>query len=86
MCTQHFPMVQVKWLILPRLADESGLDFLILTDHNTLRALKEGYEGWYNNTLLLVGCEINDKENKNHYLAFDIEDAFLNKNVCKRIC
>lgn len=27
-------------------ANESGLDFVILTDHNTLRALHEGYEGW----------------------------------------
>ncbi|MCF8260609.1 MAG: PHP domain-containing protein [Melioribacteraceae bacterium] len=54
-------------------ANEVGLDFIILTDHNTLRALDEGCEGWYGNTLLLVGCEINDRENKNHYLAFGIE-------------
>ena len=39
---------------IARSADESGLDYIILTDHNTLRALKEGFEGWYNNTLLLV--------------------------------
>lgn len=55
-------------------ANEVGLDYIILTDHNTLRALKEGYEGWYDSTLLLVGCEINDKENKNHYLAFGINE------------
>ena len=64
-------------------AEEIGLDYIILTDHNTLRALKEGYEGWYNNTLLLVGCEINDKENKNHYLAFGIEDAFSTRISAK---
>ncbi len=57
-------------------ADESGLDYIILTDHNTLRALNEGYEGWYGRTLLLVGCEINDKENKNHYLAFGIQEPY----------
>jgi hypothetical protein len=56
-------------------ANESGLDYIILTDHNTLRALHEGMEGWYNNTLLLVGCEINDKENKNHYLALGINET-----------
>ncbi len=61
---------------IAKAADEVGLDFIALTDHNTLRALKEGYEKWYGNTLLLVGCEINDKENKNHYLAFGIEDTF----------
>ncbi len=68
---------------IARFADESGLDYIILTDHNTLRALKEGFEGWYNNTLLLVGCEINDKENKNHYLAFGIEEAFSTRITAK---
>jgi hypothetical protein len=57
-------------------ASEIGLDYIILTDHNTLRALKEGYEGWYENTLLLVGCELNDKNNVNHYLAFGIDEAY----------
>lgn len=61
---------------IARFAGEIGLDYIIITDHNTLRALNEGFEGWYNNTLLLVGCEINDKENKNHYLAFGINEAF----------
>ncbi|MFH1194576.1 MAG: PHP domain-containing protein [bacterium] len=56
-------------------ADEVGLDFIILTDHNTLRALKENYEKWYGKCLVLVGCEINDRENLNHYLAFRINDT-----------
>ncbi len=64
-------------------ADEVGLDFIILTDHNTLRALKEGYEKWYGRTLLLVGCEINDKENKNHYLAFNIEETYSTRISAK---
>ncbi len=68
---------------IARFADEIGLDFMILTDHNTLRALKEGYEGWYGNTLLLVGCEINDKENKNHYLAFGIDEVFSTRITAK---
>ncbi|MFA7228114.1 MAG: CehA/McbA family metallohydrolase [Melioribacteraceae bacterium] len=64
-------------------AGESGLDFIILTDHNTLRALKEGFEKWYGETLLLVGCEINDKENKNHYLAFGISETFSTRIPAK---
>lgn len=64
-------------------ADEIGLDFIILTDHNTLRALNEGYEKWYGKTLLLVGCEINDKENKNHYLAFGINQTFSTRTSAK---
>lgn len=57
-------------------AEEVGLDYIILTDHNTLRALEEGFEKWYGNTLCLIGCEMNDKENKNHYLAFGINKTY----------
>lgn len=69
---------------IARFANEVGLDFILLTDHNTLRALQEGYEKWYGNTLLLVGCEINDKENKNHYLAFGINEAFSTRTPAKK--
>ena len=69
---------------IAKAASEIGLDYLILTDHNTLRALQEGYENWYDNVLLLVGCEINDKQNKNHYLAFGIEEAFSTRLSAKQ--
>ena len=64
-------------------ANEVGLDFIILTDHNTLRALEEDYEKWYDNTLCLVGYEINDKENKNHYLALGIEETYSTRMAAK---
>ena len=64
-------------------ANECGLDFIILTDHNTLRALHEGFEGWHNETFLLVGCEINDKQNKNHYLALGINETFSTRLPAK---
>lgn len=57
-------------------AQECELDFIVLTDHNTLRALKEGFEKWYGKTLLLVGCELNDKQNLNHLLALGINETF----------
>lgn len=64
-------------------ANEAELNFIILTDHNTLRALNEGYEGWYDSTMLLVGCEINDKENKNHLLAFNVNEAYSTRLPAK---
>ncbi|MGE5399916.1 MAG: PHP domain-containing protein [Ignavibacteriales bacterium] len=67
------------------IADETGLDFILLTDHNTLRAMNEGYEGWHGRTLLLVGCEINDKENKNHYLTFGLNQTFSTRLPAKEI-
>ena len=69
---------------IAKFADEVGLDFILLTDHNTLRALHEGYEKWYGNTLVLVGCEVNDKENRNHYLAFGIDEAFTTRTPAKK--
>lgn len=55
-------------------AQESDLDFIILTDHNTLKALKKGYEKWYNELMLIVGYELNDKKNRNHYLVFGMDE------------
>ena len=64
-------------------ADEVNLDYIILTDHNTLRALDEGYEGWYGDTLMLVGCEINDKHIQNHYLALGINETISTRLPAK---
>ena len=68
---------------IAKYADEVGLDYIIITDHNTLRALDEGYENWYGNTLCLIGCELNDKENKNHYLAFGIDQTYSTRISAK---
>jgi len=54
------------------IAAELKVDFLLITDHNTLQGQAEGMEGWYGNLLVGVGCEINDADDKNHYLAFNI--------------
>jgi hypothetical protein len=69
---------------ISRAASEIGLDYIILTDHNTLRAMKEGYEGWYKNTFILVGCELNDKNNINHFLAFGIDEAYSTRLSAKQ--
>ncbi len=64
-------------------AEESGLDFILMTDHNTLRGLEEGYEKWYGKTLALIGCEINDRKNQNHYLAFGIDKTISTRLPAK---
>lgn len=66
-----------------RFAKELNLDFIMLTDHNTLRAKEEGFEGFYGNTALIVGCEINDKENRNHYLAFGVDKTISTRVPAK---
>ncbi len=64
-------------------AEEAGLDYIIITDHNTLRGKQEGYEGFYNKVAVLIGTEINDKENKNHYLAFGINETYSTRLPAK---
>jgi hypothetical protein len=54
-------------------ARRSKIDVLMLTDHSTLRARDEGFEGWHHGTLLIVGEEIAPRFN--HYLAFGLREA-----------
>lgn len=51
-------------------AQEADLDYIIISDHNTLRAKKEGVEGWHGKTLVLVGEEVSGRAG--HCLAFNI--------------
>jgi hypothetical protein len=56
---------------IARDALKAGLDFLCITDHNTMGGLDEGMEGWKNGVLVLFGTEVN--MSKNHYLAYGLE-------------
>src|SRR5918998_1722020 len=50
----------------------AGADVVLLTDHDTLAAKRNGEEGWYGDVLLLVGEEVSPRR-RNHYLAFGID-------------
>ena len=53
-------------------AAKNGIDFLMLTDHDHMKARDEGWEGWNGKVLLIVGQEISPRFN--HYLAFNIDN------------
>ena len=57
---------------IARAARANGLDFLLLTDHDTLAARDHGEEGWHDGVLVLVGEEVSPRR-ENHYLAFGLE-------------
>ena len=61
---------------LIRTASDLGLDFIVVTDHMSLEALNDGYEGFHKNLLVLVGYEHNDSNNLNHYLAIGVDRVF----------
>lgn len=56
-------------------AADSGLDFIIMTDHNTLKPKEDGYEKWTNDVMVIIGYEVNDMENKNHYLVLGLDEV-----------
>jgi len=59
-----------------RAANKNRVDFLLLTDHSSLKARDEGFEGWHDGTLLIVGEEIAPRFN--HYLAFGLQESAAN--------
>jgi hypothetical protein len=48
-------------------AKKARCNYMIITDHNTLKALPD--EGWYGSTIVLVGEEITAGQDQGHYLA-----------------
>ena len=61
-------------------ARANDLDFLLLTDHDTLAAAQHGEEGWHGSVLLLVGCEVSPYR-RNHYLAFGLSEPIDHKEL-----
>lgn len=59
---------------IAQIASQKNLDFLMFSDHNTLQPKLEGREGWHDNVLVIIGAEYNDRDNRNHYLAFRIHE------------
>ncbi|HDP68586.1 MAG TPA: histidinol-phosphatase, partial [Candidatus Marinimicrobia bacterium] len=56
-------------------AQGARLDYLMLSDHMTLRARDEGYTGWHDDLFVSVGYEINDQADQHHYLAFGLDQV-----------
>jgi hypothetical protein len=48
-----------------------GLDFMMFADHMTLKNRERGKEGYYGDTLVVIGYEHNDRDDIHHYLLFD---------------
>jgi len=60
---------------IAKAAYDSDLDFIMMTDHNTIKPKEEGYEKWLNNVMVIIGYEVNDMNNKNHYLTFGLDEV-----------
>ncbi|UCC81226.1 MAG: PHP domain-containing protein [Candidatus Zixiibacteriota bacterium] len=65
---------------IAKIGEHAGLDFLMFSDHNTLRPLQDGHQRFYGKTAVLIGYEIQDVNDENHYLAFGL-DRTLEKGI-----
>ncbi len=60
---------------IARIGEGAGLDFLMFTDHNTLKPLRDGHQRYHGKTAVIVGYEIEDENDENHYLAFGLDNV-----------
>ena len=58
---------------IARDGERAEVDVVLLTDHDTLAAVRLGEEGWYGRTLLLAGHEVSPLT-RNHMLAFGVDE------------
>ena len=54
-------------------AQKAGADFVVVTDHNTLRGLREKMDGFYGPTLVLIGSELSTRAGHLSVLGVDKE-------------
>lgn len=52
-------------------AAKAGASFVLINDHDTLKALELEGENYFNGVLVLIGMEVTPK--RNHFLCYDIE-------------
>ena len=53
-----------------RAANAQRLDYVLITEHNTLQPLRDGRQGWHGTALILIGMEVSTRGG--HYLAFGV--------------
>ncbi len=61
-------------------AQDAGLDFTILSDHNTFLPRHDGWEGWHDNLLVIVGMEVSPRR-YGHFLTLDTQPLTDNRYV-----
>jgi hypothetical protein len=49
-------------------ANDAGLDFVMMTDHDQMQPVEDGQEKWNGSSLIICGTEITP--DKNHYIVF----------------
>ena len=59
---------------IAQIGETAGLDYLMFTDHMTLQPQRDGLERFHGKVAVIIGYEIEDARNENHYLAFGLDE------------
>jgi len=54
-------------------ARSAGLDYLMMSDHMSLKGREEGFAGWHGDLFVSIGYEMNDAADRHHYLVFGLD-------------
>ncbi|NOZ23340.1 MAG: PHP domain-containing protein [Planctomycetes bacterium] len=65
-------------------ARATGIDFLVIADHDSLGAKKHGFEGWRDGVLVMVGVEISPWR-KGHCLAWGVDTCVGYRDADARV-
>lgn len=63
-------------------AARTGVEVVLLTDHDTLAARRAGEEGWYGDVLVVVGQEVTPSGG--HLLAFGLDEEVIHSGLDER--
>lgn len=59
-----------------RLGQEVGLDFMMFSEHMSMKNRDAGKEGMYGKTLVVIGYEHQDSKDEHHYLLFEAPQVY----------
>ncbi len=66
-------------------ARRMGIEAIVITDHDSVQARRDGWEGWHDGVLCVVGLEISPRDG--HLLAFGVSDAIRHRGLSEtEIC
>jgi len=60
---------------IAKIGEHAGLDFLMFSDHNTLQPLHDGHQRYHGKVAVIIGYEIEDDKDENHFLAFGLDET-----------
>lgn len=63
---------------IAKYAKQAGLKWIVVTDHNSLKGLENGDEGWHDDVAVIVGQEVTPNDS-NHFISLGLNKVIAEK-------